>query len=726
MLKQIIDFLNLRIAALNYCEELFCLCEIKGESGGDVKQPMQRGSNGEWRNVNFDEFNGVGYWRLRGDVTTEDAPTIVSGKKRLNRTFPLRFVLAVPRDKVTVDDAYSFQRMAVSVEKVVTVQLGDLQLQLGAAKVTVSVNTEKHDPKEVWDAETDNTQTYEPKYELLYGALDMTVVVTADVACFVSECADPDTDILHTFDFCKPTVRERLTDEQVACLEAALCETPPTLCEQLAEVLPADVVADVFDCLTPEAQAELLDSECVIPPCADATITINSDPYGTVPSGGSTNIIVESENNNPLGSLVGGNWEVGNAHLRVNGTTVGNLEPEQWHDHYATINGTQAGSWHNPSQTWRMNVLQGGSPVGSLSGTDWVVPPCTDATAVLKNTANTTISTTSIASGASQNITAPDATAVLKNTANTTLLTEAIPSNVSENITAPDATITLNGSAYGSAPSGTTFNVVATAPSLSLSTTTSTPAYGASFTITATPSGFTPTSYTFHYVNDVNGNRTSTTQTGSSLALTAIWNGAQTIIVTASDSVSGATATSSISITVSNGLRIPTWILNTAPPGSATGAITQVGDLFGFQNNGGNNGNCYAAGMTGACGVVWQPIGAVVFQIMGLSPNITYAGNQQQELDPAWDWQVGGPFGNYQMYVQDNNSYVNLNITTYNMYWWRMDRASNGTIRLYRGTSPDACNTLVHTFSLTNTGTLYPKFYDRNGMRYGRAYIYGS
>ena len=482
--------------------------------------------------------------------------------------------------------------------------------------------------------------------------------------------------------------------------------------------------ASVLGRLTAQQVADLQAAYGAV--CIDATITINGAAYGTVPSGGTENIIVESENNNPLGSLVGGNWQVGNAHLRVNGTTVGNLEPEQWHDHYATINGTQAGAWHNPSQTWQMTVLQGGAPVGSLSGTDWVVPVCADATAVLKNTANTTLSTTSIASGASQNITAPDATAVLKNTANTTLLTEAIPSNVSENITAPDATITLNGSAYGSAPSGATFNVTTTPPSLSVASSSATPAYAASFTITATASGFTPTSYTFYYVNDVSGNRTSTTQAGSSLALTATWNGAQTIIVTAIDSVSGATATGSVSVTVSNGMRIPTWILNTAPPGSATGAITQVGDLFGFQNNGGNHGNCYAAGLTGACGIVWQPIGAIVNQFMGLSPNITYSGNQQQQLDPAWDWQVCGPLGNRQMFVQDNNSYVNLSTDSYSMYWWRMDRSSGGTIRLYRGTAPDQCNTLVHTFSLTNTGTLYPKFYDLSGMRYSRAYIYGS
>lgn len=253
---------------------------------------------------------------------------------------------------------------------------------------------------------------------------------------------------------------------------------------------------------------------------------------------------------------------------------------------------------------------------------------------------------------------------------------------------------------------------------------TGTPTLWASVTITADVTGITPTSYTFIYQCDVTGARGSVTQAGNTLAITAVWNGAQTITVTATDGTD--TVAGSTTMTVSNGLRIPTWVLNTAPPAAATGAILQSGDIFGFQNNGGNNGNCYAAAKTGACGVVWQPIGAICYQYMGLSPAITYSGNQQQQLDPAWDWIVCGPFGNNQVYILDNNGYVNPSITTYNMYWFRLDRASNGTIRLYRGTAPDQCNTLIHTYSLTNTGTLYPKFYDVSGMRYSRAYIYGS
>ena len=288
---------------------------------------------------------------------------------------------------------------------------------------------------------------------------------------------------------------------------------------------------------------------------------------------------------------------------------------------------------------------------------------CSNATAVLKNTANTTISTTSIASGASQNITAPDATAVLKNTANTTLLTEAIPSNVSENITAPDgtylhrdsagnsigsgsimsgqigviiiapdgsyslrdtasnvlatgnirsnqtgvvitapdgtyslrntagtvlgtgsirsgqlsvvitapdATITLNGAAYGSAPSGTTFNVVA--PSLSLSTTTSTPAYGASFTVTATAAGFTPTSYSFGFPSDSVGGYSCTTQVGNSLAITAKGYSTQRIYVTATDG--STTVGAMITVTVAQMTQVTDFLTNTGiVDATTTGAV---------------------------------------------------------------------------------------------------------------------------------------------------------
>lgn len=89
-----------------------------------------------------------------------------------------------------------------------------------------------------------------------------------------------------------------------------------------------------------------------------------------------------------------------------------------------------------------------GELVGTIIDGVVVVPSAgADATAVLKNSAGTQISSTDIPSGDSQDITAPDATAVIKDSAGTTLKTEPIPSNVSENITINDSTAVLKNSA---------------------------------------------------------------------------------------------------------------------------------------------------------------------------------------------------------------------------------------------------------------------------------------
>ena len=134
--------------------------------------------------------------------------------------------------------------------------------------------------------------------------------------------------------------------------------------------------------------------------CDDANVTVNGSAFNTVASGGTLDVPVEYENGTPVGTITGGVVEIPNPIV------------------------------------------------------------CADATAVLKNSLNTTLSTTNIASGASADINAPDATAVLKDTAGNILDTEAIPSNVSEDIIAPDGDITVNGVAFDSVLSGGTENVV--------------------------------------------------------------------------------------------------------------------------------------------------------------------------------------------------------------------------------------------------------------------------
>jgi len=105
-----------------------------------------------------------------------------------------------------------------------------------------------------------------------------------------------------------------------------------------------------------------------------------------------------------------------------------------------------------------------GSLVGSLIGGEWIVPnaiTCVDSTAVIKDSAGTTLKSQAIPSGATADITINDSTAIVKNSTNTTIASATdIKAEGSKNISVGDSSITVNSSAYGSTPATVAGNVI--------------------------------------------------------------------------------------------------------------------------------------------------------------------------------------------------------------------------------------------------------------------------
>ena len=473
MLRPIIQWLDLALGTTPYfnADGLLGLAERRG-TGDGVTQPLTYASAANWKPINWDQFSGSCYWRITSKPTAIVDTNARSARQVEQVTLPLRLVANVHRERFSCDDAYVAGQMYDTVSVALAADNTALRSSLGARRVSVTTTAFDHDAASVWAEEVTGSEWPELPLNTLLIAIDVVVTYSRSVDCTPTEC-DPIGNLLSGFNFCDNGTFSLLSETQIECLTDRLCEAPPTLCEQLAEIQPADVVADVFDCLTPEAQDELLDSECVIPPCSDATYT-------------------------------------------------------------------------------------------------------------LKKSGGATISTGSIPSGGSQDITAPDASAVLKDSAGTTISTTTIQSNTSANITAPDGTVTINGTAMDTVKSngskaftvtqggvnvgsgsGTSW-IVPTCPvaqSLAVSAATSTPAYAASVTITATPTGITPTSYTFSYPSDSVGGYTRTTQAGASLAITARGYGSQTILVTATDGVT--TVGGSVTITVAQMTQVADFLTNT-------------------------------------------------------------------------------------------------------------------------------------------------------------------
>jgi hypothetical protein len=175
----------------------------------------------------------------------------------------------------------------------------------------------------------------------------------------------PTVDGLTLYNFCDPSVIARLTNEQVACLIAQYNE-----------------------------------------PCEDATITINSAPFGTAPSGGTLNVPVVNGGDNPVGSEQGGEWVIGNSEVFINAVQVADIVAEDTANLAVELDGVPSGSWNAGTQTWEVTstpcadgsveingdfvanvasggmvnimVEQDGNPVGAFdpNSNSWVIPPC--------------------------------------------------------------------------------------------------------------------------------------------------------------------------------------------------------------------------------------------------------------------------------------------------------------------------------------------------------------
>jgi hypothetical protein len=283
MVSTVIDILNARLELTGFFHSLYCLAEKKREKReeGDFIFPAQYVGGGDLRMIEFDSA-GFAYFRKDGEITQSIVENDFGQSQWYEVTIPLRLVAMVNRSAINGDDAFSPDALARQLASSLTFKNGDLRTALTAAKTQVNAANWITDPEQIWSDETEGTGAIEPDYSRAFIAMSVTVSVTADEKCIQNLC-EADTDILHIFDFCKAATVARLTPAQVACLEAALCEVPPTLCEQLAEVEPADVVADVFDCLTEAAQDELLDSQCpVIPPCDPLTVTFDGEVIATI------------------------------------------------------------------------------------------------------------------------------------------------------------------------------------------------------------------------------------------------------------------------------------------------------------------------------------------------------------------------------------------------------------------------------------------------------------
>jgi len=284
MVEQIITYLNAKLTATGHFHTTYCLVEKKREprEDGDVVYPATYTGAGELEMVEFDAA-GFAYFRKDGDITQAVEGNEFGQKQLYNVTIPLRLVAMVRRQDIVTDDAYSPDRLARDIATLLTFKNGDLRTGLNANRVLVTAANWQTDPEQIWSDETEGTGRIEPDYSRAFIAMSVTVEVLADEGCIRNAC-EFDPDILHLFDFCKPSVVARLTDRQVECLLDAL----PFPCEPATFTLinTATPSATLDSGSIPSGGSDVIVAPAVTVIAANSLNT-QIGPTVTPPSGGS-------------------------------------------------------------------------------------------------------------------------------------------------------------------------------------------------------------------------------------------------------------------------------------------------------------------------------------------------------------------------------------------------------------------------------------------------------
>ena len=373
MIQTIIGYLNEKLGTLGRINATYCLTERRKREGDGANIPYSYTGAGEYQAVDIDNGSSS-WWRGRSGFSLEPVTVIGRAVKQQKATFPLRVIVLLRREDSTADDSFMPARLAEDVASVLNFENGDLRTFLGAYSVAARASGGEYDTTKIWNEEF-QTSIPDLDYKLCMVAVDVTIEVVADYSCWVGEC-DTDPDILHYFNFCNAGTVARLTPTQVACLVTALCDPPP--CPDAAynlidtdsppNVLSSGTIASggTEDIVAPNA-AVLRDgvaygvvpsggtidviSDC--PPCAIGSVTVNTNPFGTVASGGAIEVPVVNSLGAPVAAIVAGQVVVGNSTVTINGVTVATPPAQTTVARFVTLDGVQAGSFDGVN-TWEV------------------------------------------------------------------------------------------------------------------------------------------------------------------------------------------------------------------------------------------------------------------------------------------------------------------------------------------------------------------------------------
>lgn len=184
----IIESLHGKIEDLRLFEKVYPLVEQKEIEGRTILAYYT--GKGQYEHItNFDNFNGVGYFRLHDDAEISTSNIENAGcSSMLNVKYPIRFVCCIRRDQLEDDCAFSDDNFAYSIITELAGNSIDIKLASKAAKVSVNPLRISTDRKKILEQELPGNDLKDINYEFSLISIDLNIEIDIDKKCILTPC----------------------------------------------------------------------------------------------------------------------------------------------------------------------------------------------------------------------------------------------------------------------------------------------------------------------------------------------------------------------------------------------------------------------------------------------------------------------------------------------------------------------------------------------------------
>ena len=193
MLQSIIDYLTIKLQALKIAD-VYGLGELVVDQ--DSEKPALYTGSGQYQSlVNFDNHNGLMYFRLVSPVSNAIAESQIGGDEVFQRTYNLRVIAYVNKEVYNTDNNYIDDKIAHNIQIAIDNEDdGLLSTSLGAQTATIQTTSYETNRRNVSDGES---LGFDIPFNYVFLALDFNVIIIGSQDCFSTYgCNDTPIDYL--------------------------------------------------------------------------------------------------------------------------------------------------------------------------------------------------------------------------------------------------------------------------------------------------------------------------------------------------------------------------------------------------------------------------------------------------------------------------------------------------------------------------------------------------